>query len=336
MELALRFISEADFSDLRRINDLVMEMKNEIDSSLAPMGHIYASSRAGRFNSRSKRIEEKWGGLSQIEFVHQLAQYDTAEVVKKLKYLQEKICGAGLIVNLTGCALDTAGAEIAKHFSRFGPPTPRPAVSASLEERAKAEVFASQSLQVGFAAIALNSAPFDTPQQLAEMVLTHQLSTGALWEEIRMKGGAYGAFVNSDSLENCAAFATYRDPTPLRSLDVISAILKNSSGGDFIQKYCDEDHLEKSIIGCYAKETRPKTSAENGLVDFYRFLYGVEDIYRKNKLKRLISVTGADIAAAFASLGSRPLTGGPIVIAGLKKAEEAAKALGTEVQILPV
>jgi Zn-dependent M16 (insulinase) family peptidase len=336
LELALRFISEADFSDLRRINDLVMEMKNEIDSSLAPMGHIYASSRAGRFNSRSKRIEEKWGGLSQIEFVHQLAQYDTAEVVKKLKYLQEKICGAGLIVNLTGCALDTAGAEIAKHFSRFGPPTPRPAVSASLEERAKAEVFASQSLQVGFAAIALNSAPFDTPQQLAEMVLTHQLSTGALWEEIRMKGGAYGAFVNSDSLENCAAFATYRDPAPLRSLDVISAILKNSSGGDFIQKYCDEDHLEKSIIGCYAKETRPKTSAENGLVDFYRFLYGVEDIYRKNKLKRLISVTGADIAAAFASLGSRPLTGGPIVIAGLKKAEEAAKALGTEVQLLPV
>jgi Zn-dependent M16 (insulinase) family peptidase len=76
--------------------------------------------------------------------------------------------------------------------------------------------------------------------------------------------------------------------------------------------------------------------AENGLVDFYRFLYGVEDIYRKNKLKRLISVTGADIAAAFASLGSRPLTGGPIVIAGIKKAEEAAKALGTEVQLLPV
>jgi len=145
-----------------------------------------------------------------------------------------------------------------------------------------------------------------------------------------MKGGAYGAFVNSDSLENSVSFATYRDPNPLRSLDVISAILKNGSHGG-----CDEDYLVKSIIGCYAKETHPRTSAENGLVDFYRFLYGVEDSHRQRKLERLVSVLTSDIAAAFGSLGSRK-TFGPVIIAGVKKAEEAAKALGTEVQTLPV
>jgi Zn-dependent M16 (insulinase) family peptidase len=192
------------------------------------------------------------------------------------------------------------------------------------------EVFASPSLQVGFAARTLNAAAFDTNEQVAEMVLTHQLSTGALWENIRMKGGAYGAFVSSDSLENCVSFATYRDPAPLRSLDSISAILKNSAYGE-----CTEDYLVKSIIGCYAKETRPKTSAENGLVDFYRFLYGIEDSYRKRKLERLASVPADGITAAFASLDARSISG-TTIIAGVKNAELAAKELGVEVQLLSV
>jgi Zn-dependent M16 (insulinase) family peptidase len=336
LDLALRLISEADFSDLRRINDLVLEMKNEIDSSLAPMGHVYASGRAGRFKSRSKQIEEIWNGLSQIDFVHRLVKFDTEEIVKKLQYLREKITTAGLIANITGCALDSACAELAQRFSRFGSPLPRTTVITG--ETAAPEVYASTSMQVGFASLSLNAARFDTVEQVAEMILTHQLSTGILWEDIRMKGGAYGAFASSDSLENCVSFATYRDPNPLRSLDVISAILKDGpqdEQGSQSSQSGDEDYLVKSIIGCYAKETRPRTGAENGLIDFYRFLYGVEDGYRKRKLQRLVSVTTADIALASKDLGSRS-TSGPVIITGVKSAEQAAKALGTEVKILPV
>jgi len=338
LDLALRLINEADFSDRRRINDLVLEMKSEVDSSLAPMGHMYSSGRAGRNNSRSKRVEEKWAGISQIEFVHYLAKLDTDEIIKKIKYIQEKIKTAGLIVNITGgcSALHISCGEIAQRFGIFGPPRPRLALDSqsSVQNLSKPEVFASKSLQIGFAALTLNSAPFNTVEQVAENVLTHQLSTGALWEDIRMKGGAYGAFVNSDVLENCVSFATYRDPNPLRSLDVFSAILKNESQS-YLQHSSNEDYLEKSIIGCYAKETRPRTAAEDGLVDFYRFLYGIEDTYRKNKLERLISVSSASIASAFAAFSLKH-SSGPVIIAGIKKAEEAAKALGVDTQMLPM
>jgi Zn-dependent M16 (insulinase) family peptidase len=330
LELVLRLICSADFTDHRRINDLVLEMKTEIDSNLAPVGHIYASGRAGQRNSASKKTEEMWNGLSQIEFVHRLVKYETAEIAAMLEHLRKKITDSGLIANITGTALVTAGAEIAQKFSRFGPPVIRREKTLSLSSSADVEVFASRSLQVGFAAFTMNAAKFDTKEQLAETVLTHQLSTGVLWENIRMKGGAYGAFSNSDSIEDCVSFATYRDPSPLRSLEAISSILKNKS----IAK-CTEDYLVKSIIGCYARETRPRTSAENGFVDFYRFLYKVEDSYRKRKLERLISISPADIESAFDSLRSRTVSG-KVIIAGEKAAEQAAKALGTEVQILPV
>jgi Zn-dependent M16 (insulinase) family peptidase len=333
LDLVLRLIREADFSDHSRITDLVLEMKTELSSSLAPMGHQYASTKAGRNNSPCKRTEETWSGLSQIEFVHRLAEYDAATVAAKLKYFQEKISSAGLIANLTGMALQNAGAELSRRFGGFGAPAPRVKTSPAGDgknAKAVAEVFSSPSLQIGFAARTANAAAFDTTGQIAEIVLAHQLSTGALWEDIRMKGGAYGAFATSDSLENCVSMATYRDPNPLRSLDIISAILKDGARGE-----CSDDSLVKSIIGCYAKETHPRTSAEKGLVDFYRFLYGIEDGYRKRKMERLVSASTEDIAAAFSALGSRPVTGS-VIIAGTKAAEQAAKALGTEARLLPV
>jgi Zn-dependent M16 (insulinase) family peptidase len=329
LDLALRMICEADFSDHRRINDLVLEMKNEMDSSLAPAGHMYASGRAGRRNSRTKQIEEIWHGISQIDFVHRLSKMETPVIADKLNSLREKIAGAGVIADITGNALDTACSELARRFSRFGIPKQRLLNNLPSVENA-AEVYASASLQVGFAAQTFNAAPYDTREQIAEIVLAHQLSTGALWEDIRMKGGAYGAFVNTDSIENCFTFATYRDPAPQRSLDIFKNIINNSRFED-----CTEDSLVKSIIGCYAKETTPRTSAEKGTVDFVRFLCGIEDDCRKRRRERLVSVTAEDINNAYKGLISKELSG-KVIISGLKNAELAAKSLGVELKMLPV
>jgi Zn-dependent M16 (insulinase) family peptidase len=345
LDLALRLIREADFSDQRRIRDLVLEMKNELDSSLAPAGHSYASGRSGRSASRSRLVDETWGGLTQLEFAHRLAELDPGEIAGKLRALREAITAGGLIANLTGSAraLSSGAALLAERFSSFGPPrSPNPAAAPFASPPGgggnAAEVFASPSLQVGFAAQTLRAAAFDTPAQCAEIVLAHQLSTGALWEDIRMKGGAYGAFAHTDSLEGCFSFATYRDPNPQRSLEAFSAILKKmakSSGGRGGADSRNEDELVKTIIGCYARETRPRTSAEKGLTDFFRFLYGIDEGFRRRKLERLVAVSGADIAASLASLAAQRASN-PVIITGMKSAERAAKALGTEVKVLPV
>jgi Zn-dependent M16 (insulinase) family peptidase len=338
LDIVRRLINEADFTDHKRIKNLVLEMKNEIRSSLAPLGHSYASCRAGRFASPSSRTNETWNGLAQLLFVHQLAELDTAEAAAKLEYLRGAIASGGFIANLTGSAeaLKSNGALLARQWSDLGFAKPRRlattanAVTDTVSETKKPEVFSSPSLQIGFAAMSLQAAVIDTPAQAAETVLAHQLSTGALWETIRMKGGAYGAFAASDSLERCFSFSTYRDPNPQRSLDTFSAILKDSYT-------VDENDLEKTIIGCYARETRPRIPAEKGTADFLRFLSRIEDSYRKRRLERLITVSTEDISAALGTLASQ-LASQPtkVIIAGTKDAEQAAKALGVEVQALPV
>jgi Zn-dependent M16 (insulinase) family peptidase len=312
-------------------------MKNDLRSGFAPSGNSYASCRAGRFASSSAQTAEIWNGITQLEFAHRLAELDTAETAAKLSRLRESIAAGGLIVNLTGsaAALKSGGALVAQRFSQLGSPkdiTQR-REGAKSSGTSVSEVFASPSLQIGFAAMTLRAAPFDTAAQTAETVLAHHLSTGALWEDIRMKGGAYGASASGDSLERCFSLSTYRDPSPLRSLDSFSAILKSSPLDDGCA--IEEDALVKTIIGCYSRETRPRSPAEKGITDFFRYLSRIEDGYRRRRLQRLIAASAGDIAAAQQVLASQTAAR-RVIITGIKDAEQAAKAIGAEVQPLPV
>ena len=344
LDLALRLITGADFSDLRRLRDLVVEMKNDGDASLAPSGHSYAAGRSGMACSRSRAVDELWNGLGQIPFSHKLAATDTAEIRDRLCSIRNALASrAGLFVNLTASqeALPGAKAAAAAAFGRFGPP-------AAPNERCRAagvftgmldaggaggEVWASPSLQVGFAALSLQAAPYGSREQAAELVFSHELSTGALWESIRMKGGAYGAFAKPDSLEGVFSLATYRDPDPVRSLSAFPEILRGR--GEFVP---DDDSLEKAVIGTFARETAPRSPADKGFTDFLRYLYGVTAEQRLRRLENIVSLEAGETSAAARRLaaGADRFPGRPVIIAGTGAAEKAAAALGAVVKILPV
>jgi Zn-dependent M16 (insulinase) family peptidase len=339
LDLVLRLIREADFSDLRRIRDLALEMKNDMDASLAPGGHTYASCRSGRSFSRAAAVGEIWHGLEQLQFAHTRADREPAEISRTLLGLRDRIARGGLLINLTGSgkALDRAFLAAEERFCPFGPPRPRNPAAAekapflALAGSGEAEVFASPSLQVGFASIALPAAPYAAPGHAAELALAHWLSTGPLWEDIRMRGGAYGAFAHPDGFEGIFSFSTYRDPNPQRSLGAFGAAL-----GEAAARGIDEDALEKTLIGAYAREKRPKTPAEKGSNDFFRFLAGVEDYHREKKLRSLIALGAGELIGAAEGL-ARSTGGAPaVIIAGNSAGEKAARALGTEVRELPV
>jgi Zn-dependent M16 (insulinase) family peptidase len=186
---------------------------------------------------------------------------------------------------------------------------------------------------VGFAALSLPGAPYNRPEHAAELVLSHHLSTGALWEDIRMKGGAYGAFAQPDGVEGRFCCSTYRDPNPQRSASAFAAILQKQA-----ETPLDEETLEKAVIGSYAKETRPRTAAEKGGADFSRFLYGIDDQHRKHKLQALVGSTGPDLTAAARRLAEAAsgTAASTSIIAGTAAAKEAAAQLGVAVTELPV
>ena len=345
LDLALRLISSADFSDIKRIRELLMEMKNEMDSSLAPSGHHFVSSRSSRLFSRARLIDDLWSGLDQILFAHDLMKMDIMEISLKLKYIQEKIRSAGVFVNYGGSNTDNAIKEIGDSLAVFGAPKPGNNLSADMDSFASLskikaasgggiELFASPSLRIGFAGISHKTVPFGSELQSAELVFSHMLTTGLLWEEIRMKGGAYGASAHPDHLEGSFTFSTYRDPDPLKSFEAFSSIMKKYKEEE--GRLMEEDSLVKAIIGCYSRETRPRSPAEKSITDFFRFLYGIEDNYREKRLKAIINVSAEEISAVQMRLANNTDPVYPVFLSGIKAAEEAAEKTGAGLHILPV
>jgi len=342
LDLVKRLLVEADLGDLTRLEDLVREFRNDLDSSLAPGGHSFAASRAGRRFSRSRAIDELWGGISQLEFMHKLAEGNVSSLASALVRIRDRLVShSGLLVNITGsgAALATTRGIIASSFSDFGAPRPRSAKAAESSDFFELvdtgdrgdEAWSSASLQVGFGALALPAAPFAGREQAAELVLAHRLSTGALWEEIRMKGGAYGAFAHPDGLEPLFTLATYRDPAPARSLDAFTSALLSAS-----KERIEDDDLEKAIIGTYSKEVRPRSPSEKGLSDFMRYLYGIEPLARRTKLEAIVDMTADAVADAARRLHEAKRDGYIAVLAGKTEAGKAAAALGAPVRTLPL
>ena len=157
-----------------------------------------------------------------------------------------------------------------------------------------------------------------------------------------MKGGAYGAFAQSNNLEGRFSFSTYRDPNPLRSLDAFSSILKNACAQSskeamsVREAVLRKEAIDKAVIGAYAPETSPRTPAEKGLIDFLRFLVGIEDSHRSQRLKDLVAVSAEQVDAVLKRLANETGPTYPVIIAGKTEAEKAAARLGAELRHLPV
>jgi Zn-dependent M16 (insulinase) family peptidase len=345
LDLAKSIITQADFSDMRRLNDIVLGFKNDAIAALAPEGHYYAMCHASRLATKSAALDEIWNGLSQLQFINDISKMDVAEISRKLTSIRDKIVDSGLVVNVTcaGDALPSCLRLIGQKCASFGPP--KSAVScdsapffalaggsfgAGAGKRGKVEVFASPSLQVGFAGKALKSPPYGSRAEVVGQVLAHHFSTGELWEKIRMKGGAYGAFANINALEHLFTLGSYRDPAPAYSLSVFSDALKKAG-----RHKIDKGSLEKAVIGTYSKLTHPNTPSRKGFIDFERLLCGITDEQRAHNRRNLLDISAEDLCSVAKSLAADE-GGAACIITGSADAEKIAVKLGVEVRTLPI
>ena len=347
LDLVFRFLREANFSDTKRLSDLLLEYRNDLDSSIAPAGNQYAISRASYQSGRSKTVDEIWNGLAQILYVRKISakisEKDFAsDLSLRLSRIRERLLSAGMIVNVTGTAsiIDSVLGRLAGYTSGFEAPVPVMPESAGLKsaephaacedellELARGDVpegtsleLAASALQVGFAAAVIPSPVYGSKDQPVDNVFGHWLSNGLLWEKVRTAGGAYGVFTYPDSLEDIFVFATYRDPSPLKSLDVFRDALEAA-----VLSPIDPVSLEKTITGSYSREVQPRSPADKGFTAFIRVLYGITDEIRKAKLERIVSVTAEDMH----SCGRRMLDDWPSVkaaaVGGKKQFKDAEK-----------
>ena len=337
LDLALSLIGGADYGDAVRAGDLYAELRNDVLSALVPAGNSFAQARAGAFLSDALAAEELWRGPSQLRFLLDLKGKEAALIADSLRSVAAAVFRrGGLRLNLSTeeGGMDAAGIALEQALTRFLPAEPgkRPPLpeTPSAEAPARSEAY-SLSAQVGFAASACKSASIGTADYAHETVLAHLLSTGPLWEEIRVRRGAYGAFCAADGIEGVMAFSSYRDPRPVDSLAFFGEALRRTAGG------VGQEETDEAIVGAVGRDLRPLLPEERSITDFKRELYDISDELRRTKREAMLSTRSGDLSRAAERLSTRMGEGSSVLISRSEDVELMRRARhGTRVIELPL
>ncbi|MGI5102591.1 insulinase family protein [Treponema vincentii] len=288
------YLNGISFADEKRLKDIFIQLKNDLDPLPSYSGHTLASLYAASAYSGSKRAENLWTGVPQLRFLR--GKYTALEqkpaaiggLVRKLEAIHGKLMRSGLIVKVCGTAADVSSIKKAlfPHLQQFGfPHRSTGGFRAEPFERPAALSAFPSAVQVGFAA-QLVPAVFDENEYGASIVYAQWLETGALWEAIRVKGGAYGVSAYPDSATALFTLTTYRDPTPLKSLAVIRDCI-----GKSITAPLTESEMEALITGTYSIALQPRTPAQRSSAAFSRLLNGITHQTRMRIIEGIIACT---------------------------------------------
>jgi presequence protease len=302
MDLVRQLLTTADFRDTSRLRDLALEMRNDARASLVPGGNYYASLRAAAMLSAAARREETWKGVTQLLSLQELGR-DLEGKLGALAGSLEAIRAAvlrrgGLTVNLTA-ARECFGEARAVLASFCGglpggmAAAARPALPAA-ERRTESLV---TSATVGYVARAIEGFRIEDERSAAQAVLGHLLSTGFLWETVRMEGGAYGASASARSMDGVFVFSSYRDPHIVRTLRAFRESLSRTADGAV-----DAGDVDRAVIGIIGRDERPLDPGEKGFVALQRRLYGLTDELRQARRTQVLGIDGAALAGAARSL----------------------------------
>jgi len=325
--LVASLLSEGDFRDLSRLRDLVLELRNGIKASIVPGGHQFAMTRAASMLSASVAKEEEWKGITQLLFLERL----TSELDARLPWIAENLesirsellVQANMLANATtveGAFEETmAAVQLIAQALHKDSPTQERAEARSMggNGSVRAESLLS-SASVGYVARAIPGFRYENPDNGPAAVLGHLLSTGYLWEKVRMEGGAYGAFSFPRNMEGLFLFGSYRDP------HIASTLARFREGLAFVESSAlGEEDVEKAVIGTVGREDRPLDPGEKGFVSLQRKLHGVTDQMRQERRNKLIATHRAEVVRAARELAKTFGQGFTSVIANRTSLNEA-------------
>jgi hypothetical protein len=123
-------------------------------------------------------------------------------------------------------------------------------------------------------------------------LIAKNLSTGYLWEKIRVEGGAYGGRASVSAAHPVFTCGSYRDPNISKTLDNFQGALKHIASG------LDDDEIDQSIIGTIGSIDHPKAPHTKGLSETLALISGRSVEYRQRKRESVLDATSKHAASA--------------------------------------
>lgn len=293
LDLTEKILFQRDFRQKTRLKELLLEMRNDIRTSLIPNGTGYALTRAAAPLTEATYMDEIWYGVRQYEHMQKAVElWETKgaeDLIKVLESLSRKIFS-----RLDWISLSAGEKELPLFEKQWADRISRwEKISPDRLELEIPEFSAQQSwespTQVAFSAAVMKGPALDSSRYTSQLVISHLLKAGYLWERVRMQGGAYGASAGASGLEEYFFFSAFRDPGGSKTYAAFR------DGLEYLKKHISIRDINLALIGLVGKDLKPLAPAQRASMAVRRDLYGISDALRQENRDRLLSLQPQDI-----------------------------------------
>lgn len=318
-----------------RFRQIVLKAKAGAESGLIPRGHSVVGSRlSSQFHSAAS-ASEHMTGITNLFFLRELAERidnDWPSVLADLEEIRSRLVNRShMICNVTvDDSTYRAFEPNLREFVQAMPAQGNNLADWSLPLQPKNEGL-TMPAQVNYVGKGTNL--YNLGYQLHGSVLpiTNLLRTTWLWTNIRVQGGAYGAFCSFSRRSGMLNYLSYRDPNLTETLDVYDGT------ATFLREMdLGENDLIRSIIGAISSIDSYQLPDAKGYTSMVRHLLGEEAAERQKLRDEVLSTTKADFHR-FADVLSEVSKQAQVVVLGSQSAiDNANESLANKLSAIKV
>ena len=273
LELMQQMLLASDFTDTKRLGEIVAQIKARLQANLSSSGHLVAAMRSMSSFSRYALYQDELKGIAFYRSICRIEK-DLSEspesVSDKLAGIAKKLFARNrMLISFTGNseAYGNAKLSLEKVIAGFNKMS---AIGnqAEVHFNIAKEAFIDAS-QIQYVAktgdFICEGYEYTGALRLLRIILSYDY----LWINVRVKGGAYGC-MNTFLRSGESYFVSYRDPNLSDTLDVYDRI------PEYIKSFSpDERDMTKYIIGTFSALDTPMNPEAKGSRSMSAYLEGI-------------------------------------------------------------
>lgn len=273
LELMEQMLLSSDFTDTKRLGEIVAQIKARLQANLSSSGHLVAAMRSMSSFSRYALYQDELKGIAFYRSICRIEKelFESPESVSdKLAAIAKKLFARNrMLISFTGNseAYGNAKLSLEKVIAGFNKMS---AIGnqAEVHFNTAKEAFIDAS-QIQYVAktgdFICEGYEYTGALRLLRIILSYDY----LWINVRVKGGAYGC-MNTFLRSGESYFVSYRDPNFSDTLDVYDRI------PEYIKSFSpDERDMTKYIIGTFSALDTPMNPEAKGSRSLSAYLEGI-------------------------------------------------------------
>ncbi len=273
LELMEQMLLTSDFTDTKRMGELVAQIKARLQANLSSSGHLVAAMRSMSSFSRYALYQDELKGIAFYRSICRIEKElseSPVSVSDKLAAIAKKLFARNrMLISFTGNneAYGNAKPSLKKVITGFNKMS-AVGYQAEVHFNTAKEAFIDAS-QIQYVAktgdFICEGYEYTGALRLLRIILSYDY----LWINVRVKGGAYGC-MNTFLRSGESYFVSYRDPNLSDTLDVYDRI------PEYIKSFSpDERDMTKYIIGTFSALDTPMNPEAKGSRSLSAYLEGI-------------------------------------------------------------